>query len=160
MWEPRRLTTLWAYAACYRDSFTLPFYHIVFMCHAHPKYLNSVTFCKKPLEILAIYIPNYKKCFREREWGLYNVILTFRHSDNNQFPWRPLQYTFLCLCLSTFSDWFLHFPSSNNMLYSNSWQLYHLSPSILFLSLYFILPFYLFFYLKVTQHTSMVDRRQ
>jgi hypothetical protein len=23
MWEPRRLTTLWAYTACYRDSFTL-----------------------------------------------------------------------------------------------------------------------------------------
>jgi hypothetical protein len=22
MWEPRRLTTLWAFAACYRDSFT------------------------------------------------------------------------------------------------------------------------------------------
>jgi hypothetical protein len=24
MWEPRRLTTLWASTACYRDSFTLP----------------------------------------------------------------------------------------------------------------------------------------
>jgi hypothetical protein len=24
MWEPRRLTTLWAFRACYRDSFTLP----------------------------------------------------------------------------------------------------------------------------------------
>jgi hypothetical protein len=23
MWEPRRLTTLWASTACYRDSFTL-----------------------------------------------------------------------------------------------------------------------------------------
>jgi hypothetical protein len=23
MWEPRRLTTLWAFTACYRDSFTL-----------------------------------------------------------------------------------------------------------------------------------------
>jgi hypothetical protein len=22
MWEPRRLTTLWAFMACYRDSFT------------------------------------------------------------------------------------------------------------------------------------------
>jgi hypothetical protein len=22
MWDPRRLTTLWAYTACYRDSFT------------------------------------------------------------------------------------------------------------------------------------------
>jgi hypothetical protein len=25
MWEPRRLTTLWALTACYRDSFTLFF---------------------------------------------------------------------------------------------------------------------------------------
>jgi hypothetical protein len=24
MWEPLRLTTLWAFTACYRDSFTLP----------------------------------------------------------------------------------------------------------------------------------------
>jgi hypothetical protein len=23
MWEPRRLTTLWGFTACYRDSFTL-----------------------------------------------------------------------------------------------------------------------------------------
>jgi hypothetical protein len=26
MWEPRRLTTLWAFTAYYRNSFTLPFY--------------------------------------------------------------------------------------------------------------------------------------
>jgi hypothetical protein len=25
MWDPRRLTTLWASTACYRDSFTLPY---------------------------------------------------------------------------------------------------------------------------------------
>jgi hypothetical protein len=24
MWEPRRLTTLWAFTACYRDRVTLP----------------------------------------------------------------------------------------------------------------------------------------
>jgi hypothetical protein len=28
MWEPRRLTTLWASIACYRESFTLTFYFI------------------------------------------------------------------------------------------------------------------------------------
>jgi hypothetical protein len=28
MWEPRRLTTLWAFMACYRDRFTLLFTHI------------------------------------------------------------------------------------------------------------------------------------
>jgi hypothetical protein len=26
MWDPRRLTTLWAFTACYRDSFALPFF--------------------------------------------------------------------------------------------------------------------------------------
>jgi hypothetical protein len=26
MWKPRRLTTLWASTACYRDSFTLQYY--------------------------------------------------------------------------------------------------------------------------------------
>jgi hypothetical protein len=26
MWEPRRLTTLWAFTACYRDSFAFCFY--------------------------------------------------------------------------------------------------------------------------------------
>jgi hypothetical protein len=28
MWEPRHLTTLWAFTACYRDSFPLPFMYI------------------------------------------------------------------------------------------------------------------------------------
>jgi hypothetical protein len=28
MWEPRRLTTLWASTACYMDSFTFIFIHI------------------------------------------------------------------------------------------------------------------------------------
>jgi hypothetical protein len=81
-----------------------------------------------------------------------------RRSDNNQFPWRQLQSTFLCL--SAFSAWFLHSASFDNMLYSNSWQLYYLSPSILFLFLFYSSLFIFFFYLKVTQHTSMVDRRQ
>jgi hypothetical protein len=29
MWEPRRLTTLWASTACYRDSFTFSFFIII-----------------------------------------------------------------------------------------------------------------------------------
>jgi hypothetical protein len=28
MWEPQRLTTLWASMACYRDSFTFAYQHI------------------------------------------------------------------------------------------------------------------------------------
>jgi hypothetical protein len=31
MWQPRRLTTLWAFMACYRDSFT--FYFKTMMVH-------------------------------------------------------------------------------------------------------------------------------
>jgi hypothetical protein len=27
MWEPRRLTTLWVFMACYRDSFAFTFYN-------------------------------------------------------------------------------------------------------------------------------------
>jgi hypothetical protein len=27
MWEPRRLTTLWFFTACYRDSFTFFFFY-------------------------------------------------------------------------------------------------------------------------------------
>jgi hypothetical protein len=32
MWEPRRLTTLWAFKACYRDSFT---FYLYFLCPVH-----------------------------------------------------------------------------------------------------------------------------
>jgi hypothetical protein len=31
MCEPRRLTTLWAFTPCYRDSFIFYFYHDVFL---------------------------------------------------------------------------------------------------------------------------------
>jgi hypothetical protein len=32
MWEPQHLTTLWAFAACYRDSFTFTFtkYYVIY----------------------------------------------------------------------------------------------------------------------------------
>jgi hypothetical protein len=42
MWEPRRLTTLWAFAACYRDSFTFTFLYYIHIrtdmqvFYAHP----------------------------------------------------------------------------------------------------------------------------
>jgi hypothetical protein len=29
MWEPRRLTTLWAFMACYRDSFTFTLLQLI-----------------------------------------------------------------------------------------------------------------------------------
>jgi hypothetical protein len=37
MWEPRRLTTLWDFTACYRDSFTiLPFLPLLIISSAGP----------------------------------------------------------------------------------------------------------------------------
>jgi hypothetical protein len=35
MWEPRRLTTLWSFTACYRDRFTFTFYLYVVNTRAH-----------------------------------------------------------------------------------------------------------------------------
>jgi hypothetical protein len=32
MWEPRRLTTLWAFMACYKDSFTFFYLYCPFAC--------------------------------------------------------------------------------------------------------------------------------
>jgi hypothetical protein len=36
MWELRRLTTLWAFTHCYRDSFTLPYLHYVSPAEINP----------------------------------------------------------------------------------------------------------------------------
>jgi hypothetical protein len=44
MWEPRRLTNLWASTACYRDSFTFFFYLYLILklfLQATYKLLNS-----------------------------------------------------------------------------------------------------------------------
>jgi hypothetical protein len=42
MWEPRHLTTLWAFTAYYRDSFTLPFYLYTFV-ESFKKFLKTVS---------------------------------------------------------------------------------------------------------------------
>jgi hypothetical protein len=34
MWEPRRLTTLWASTACYRDKFT---FYLLYIIYLYPK---------------------------------------------------------------------------------------------------------------------------
>jgi hypothetical protein len=47
MWEPRRLTTLWASTACYRDSFTFFFY--IFYVHSCGKYIQSCSICAQLL---------------------------------------------------------------------------------------------------------------
>jgi hypothetical protein len=47
MWESRRLTTLWAFTACYRDSFTYFFTFLMYICmpvltqtHAYVHYVQ------------------------------------------------------------------------------------------------------------------------
>jgi hypothetical protein len=32
MWEPQHLTTLWAFMACYRDSYTLFTFYVTLEC--------------------------------------------------------------------------------------------------------------------------------
>jgi hypothetical protein len=52
--EPRRLTTLWASAACYRDSFTPPLFFFAFMvkeavlayCRYYPSIVPETTWCE------------------------------------------------------------------------------------------------------------------
>jgi hypothetical protein len=46
MWEPRRLTNLWASTACYRDSFTF-FLRESIACHSRSSYPFSVFFTSK-----------------------------------------------------------------------------------------------------------------
>jgi hypothetical protein len=43
MWEPRRLTTLWASAACYRDSFTFYFLSLLEDTHLEDRDGNGRT---------------------------------------------------------------------------------------------------------------------
>jgi hypothetical protein len=49
MWEPRRLTTLWAYTACYRDSFT-----IIFVFNSRPT--SILALIKVPLFVFMVSI--------------------------------------------------------------------------------------------------------
>jgi hypothetical protein len=46
MWEPRRLTTLWAFTACYRDSFTFYLCKEFQLCYALDAN-NTRTFCRR-----------------------------------------------------------------------------------------------------------------
>jgi hypothetical protein len=68
MWEPRRLTALWAFTACYRDTFFffLPFTYI--LCHlTNPDRLDW--FCDRPSsEFDAIHKKAYK-ALRKRKSG-------------------------------------------------------------------------------------------
>jgi hypothetical protein len=64
MWEPRRLTTLWDFMACYRDSFALilslplQIINVAFLLNFY--YLNEVRFywscCIQNIDILAFIL--------------------------------------------------------------------------------------------------------
>jgi hypothetical protein len=50
MWEPQGLTTLWAFTACYRDSFTLLIETTL------PFYFNVKTLCILPIRVQRVYV--------------------------------------------------------------------------------------------------------
>jgi hypothetical protein len=58
MWEPRRLTTLWAFTACYRNSFTLFFFTISPHLQPSTVYLQPLTW----------WLPHFS--LTTRKWGL------------------------------------------------------------------------------------------
>jgi hypothetical protein len=41
MWEPRRLTTLWASTACYRDSFSWKWLAVYWQFLPHPEWATA-----------------------------------------------------------------------------------------------------------------------
>jgi hypothetical protein len=77
MWEPRRLTTLWASTACYRDSFTfLP----VFWTYA-------VSYLRVTGVLCAKYSAEIKNAWRYTSTSSYNFIVwcLIKHRDNFTF---------------------------------------------------------------------------
>jgi hypothetical protein len=67
MWEPRRLTNLWASTACYRHSFTVTSAinaklskHFNHLCGSGFKYFIYArkTKCLKPMSDVAVSVPN------------------------------------------------------------------------------------------------------
>jgi hypothetical protein len=93
MWEPRRLTTLWAFTACYRDSFTLflPFSN---MCSTQAdnnsrkfrlRFGCQFPWCALALSILSQSIPgkaSEKQCHRV----MYGYVShsEFHHTGDHQ----------------------------------------------------------------------------
>jgi hypothetical protein len=65
MWEPRRLTTLWASMACYRDSFT--FLHLT----------ETINILKVLIDVREMYF----------HW-FYHVIEAFRSSGKRFLAWK------------------------------------------------------------------------
>jgi hypothetical protein len=58
MWEPRRLTTLWASTACYRDSFTFTFVAVVVVI---------------VVVVVVVTVIKEKKCCKQWECTVYNI---------------------------------------------------------------------------------------
>jgi hypothetical protein len=58
MWKPRRLTTLWAFKTCYRDSFTFLPYNLCL------ELASGLFPCGFPIKIIytSIYIYSYSSC--------------------------------------------------------------------------------------------------
>jgi hypothetical protein len=61
MWEPGRLTTLWASTACYRDSCTFTFYERITLFAEKQLISEGVNFLGRVINILEISLPEITK---------------------------------------------------------------------------------------------------
>jgi hypothetical protein len=57
MWEPRRLTTLCASTACYKDSFTLPLLVVAVVLHISAKRFPNISFIIFLPGVFPIHVP-------------------------------------------------------------------------------------------------------
>jgi hypothetical protein len=83
MWEPRRLTTLWAFTACYRDSFIFRcccYYYYYFFCRTR-------NLCSRILTLMCSV--NYFLCFK-----VFCDVTPYSPTSRGQnssrsLPWEP-----------------------------------------------------------------------
>jgi hypothetical protein len=71
MWEPRRLTTLWAFRACYRDNFTF--------LSEHRLRISGNTVLKR------IFMPKRKEIIREKYTLRSFIILYALHDEDLRY---------------------------------------------------------------------------
>jgi hypothetical protein len=89
MWEPRRLITVWAFTACYRDSFTfiwLPNFFGVQSHYSNPLWISI----RKIIIISPVFLSLILMFVLLLFLLLLLLIYLFVHS------WRYLQWTSLC----------------------------------------------------------------
>jgi hypothetical protein len=89
MWDPQRLTTLWAFTACYRDSITFFFYTLIlytyyYYYYYYSTYLQSepflsITFTLIKLKLLITFVHTPNVLCYVRVVLSYHVLVTTPH---------------------------------------------------------------------------------